>query len=383
MTDLQFTAPREDFTQAVAWVARSLPTKPLTPIWAGIRLTAMGGDVLMSAFDSETSAEVTCSAEFATDGGVSVVSGRLLATIAKVLPKKPVQFRHEGTVAQIVCGAAEFTLPTMNAAEYPQLPGMPEVIGGVEASAFADACARVTVAASKDEAVQKLSGVQLQWTPEGALRMAASDRYRVALLEMPWQGTLGDDPALRTALVPWKSLGDVGRLGDGDVRVAFDADGGVFGLAGGGRYVTTRVINEEFPNLWGALPGADRAKHRARIVVRDVAEAVGRALTVIQDEKQRLHLTFSGDGLAMRGGNTAGFGQWSEVVDVDYEALGQDNEIQFWVNPRYLLDGLNALPSDKATLDLTAYNQPIVMRPETTGYTHAVMPTKAPAGVAL
>lgn len=370
-----------------------MPTKPLTPIWAGIALTGIPGQgVKLSAYDSEVSAEVLIrSAEgtFAGDPAAqpsdanpydrAVVSGRLLAAIAKVLPKKQVEFATEGTVVNIRCGTAEFTLPTMIAAEFPKLPPMPDSIGAVDAAEFAAATARVVIAASKDEAVTKLSGVQLQLVPEGVMRMAASDRYRVALLELPWQGALVEEPAAATVLVPWRSLADVGRLGDGNVHIAFDDSGSVFGLAGGDRRVTTRVLDEEFPNVWRIVPPEEKTVTRAAVVVRDVADAVARALTVINDDKQRLHLRFDSDGLHMAGGNAAGFGGWAETVPVDVDG----DPMQLWVSPRYLLDGLNALPSDKAHIDLTAYDRPIVLRPDVPGYVHAVMPTKAPSGVSL
>ena len=39
LTDLKFRLVREDFADAVAWVARNLPTRPTVPVLAGVLLT--------------------------------------------------------------------------------------------------------------------------------------------------------------------------------------------------------------------------------------------------------------------------------------------------------------------------------------------------------
>ena len=70
------------FAEAVAWTARSLPTRPSVPILAGLLVKAAGGQVVMSSFDYETSARVTVPAQVEQEG-VALVSGRLLADIAR------------------------------------------------------------------------------------------------------------------------------------------------------------------------------------------------------------------------------------------------------------------------------------------------------------
>ena len=39
LTDLKFRVVREDFADAVAWVARNLPSRPTIPVLAGVLLT--------------------------------------------------------------------------------------------------------------------------------------------------------------------------------------------------------------------------------------------------------------------------------------------------------------------------------------------------------
>ena len=120
-TDLKFRLVREDFSDAVAWVARILPTRPTVPVLSGVLLTGSDDGLTISGFDYEVSAEVTVAAEIASPGSV-LVSGRLLSEITRALPAKPVDVSVEGTRVALSCGNARFSLPTMAVEDYPKLP---------------------------------------------------------------------------------------------------------------------------------------------------------------------------------------------------------------------------------------------------------------------
>ena len=115
------------------------------PILAGVRMEAADGVLTLSSFDYEisTRSEIPATVDVA---GEALVSGRLLASIAKSLPNQPVQFTLEGPKMSLDCGTSHFTLATMSVDEYPPLPVMPEVRGTVDAQVFAQAIAQVSVA---------------------------------------------------------------------------------------------------------------------------------------------------------------------------------------------------------------------------------------------
>src|SRR5260370_33496724 len=118
LTDLKCRLVREDFADAVAWVARNLPTRPTVPVLAGVLLTGSDDGLKISGFDYEVSAEVQVAAEIASPGSV-LVSGRLLSDITRALPGKPGDVSVEGTRASLTCGSARFSLPTMAGADHP------------------------------------------------------------------------------------------------------------------------------------------------------------------------------------------------------------------------------------------------------------------------
>ena len=175
---------RDVLAEAVQWAARSLPTRPSVPILAGLMVKASANQVVMSSFDYETSAQITVKAEV-TDDGVALVSGRLLADIARSLPAKPVEITADDTKMELVCGTARFTLQTLPVADYPALPEMPDATGTIASDDFARAVSQVVVAAGRDELLPVFTGVRMEIEGD-TLSLLATDRYRMALKEVAW-----------------------------------------------------------------------------------------------------------------------------------------------------------------------------------------------------
>src|SRR5450759_2145276 len=159
---MKFRMDREALADAVAWTARSLPSRPTVPVLAGLLLTVDGDTLTVSGFDYEVSARAEMAID-AGDPGAALVSGRLLAEITRSLPAQPVQFATEGTRVVLTCGTTRFALPTLPVDDYPTLPGMPEPAGSLESDVFAAAVAQVALAAattslSRDPAGSGIAG---------------------------------------------------------------------------------------------------------------------------------------------------------------------------------------------------------------------------------
>ena len=105
---MKFRVARDEFADSVAWVARSLPSRPPVPVLGCVVLGADDG-LTISGFDYEVSAQESIAAEIAEPGQV-LVSGRLLADITKALPNKPVDVTLDGARVAIACGSAKFSL---------------------------------------------------------------------------------------------------------------------------------------------------------------------------------------------------------------------------------------------------------------------------------
>src|SRR6476659_3608288 len=207
LTDLKFRLVREDFADAVAWVARNLPTRPTVPVLAGVLLTGSDEGLTVSGFDYEVSAEVQVAAEIASPGSV-LVSGRLLSDITRALPAKPVDVSVEGTRVSLICGSARFSLPTMAVEDYPTLPALPEDTGVISSQLFAEAIGQVAVAAGKDDTLPMLTGIRVEIEGNDVV-LAATDRFRLAVRKLTWDPAR---PDVSTAvLIPARTLSETAK----------------------------------------------------------------------------------------------------------------------------------------------------------------------------
>lgn len=358
LTDLKFRVVREDFADAVAWVARSLPTRPTIPVLAGVLLTGTDEGLTISGFDYEVSAEVKVSAEIASAGSV-LVSGRLLSDITKALPAKPVEVSVEGTRVSLTCGSARFSLPTLAVEDYPALPALPEETGVIASDLFAEAIGQVAVAAGRDDTLPMLTGIRVKISGESVV-LAATDRFRLAVRELTWVTTAGDVEA--AVLVPAKTLAEAAKAGtDGNqVHLALGSGAsvgkdGLLGIRSEGKRSTTRLLDAEFPKFRQLLPAEHTAV--ATIGVAELTEAIKR-VALVADRGAQIRMEFSDDTLKLSAG-ADDVGRAEEDLPVDF--AGEPLTIAF--NPTYLTDGLGSLHSERVTFGFTTPSRPAVLRP--------------------
>lgn len=357
-SDLRFRLVREDFAEAVAWVARSLPTRPAVPVLAGVLITGTDSGLTISGFDYDVSAEVTVPAEIASTGTV-LVSGRLLSEITRALPAKPVDLSVDGSRVLLSCGSAKFSLPAMPVEDYPALPSLPEETGLVPSDVFAEAVSQVAVAAGRDDTLPMLTGIRVEISGDTVV-LAATDRFRLAVRELTWATT---SPGLEAAvLVPARTLAEAAKAvtPGSEVHLALGSGASVgeerlLGIRSGGKRSTTRLLEAEFPKFRQLLPAEHTAL--ATVGVAELTEAIKR-VALVADRGAQVRMEFS-DGVLRLSAGADGVGLAEEDLEVDF--VGEPLTIAF--NPTYLTDGLGSLHSERVTFGFTTSSKPAVLRP--------------------
>lgn len=375
---MKLRVERDVLAEAVGWTARSLPSRPPVPVLAGLLLETTDEGVLrLSGFDYEVSAQVEVPAQV-DDPGRALVSGRLLADICRSLPDKPVDLVQDGAKIVLTCGASRFTLMTMPVEEYPARPEMPAEAGTVASDVFSQAVAQVTVAASRDETLPILTGVRLEITGE-TVTLMATDRYRLALRELPWRPAAGD---LESAtLVRARTLSEVAKtLGSGgDVTVALSADGSggqdLIGFSAGGRRTTSLLVDGDYPKVRALFPAS--AQTHAVVETAALVEAV-RRVALVAERNTPVRLSFSDGQVTLEAGQ-GDDAQASEALAASL--VGEDITIAF--NPSFLLDGLGALGTSHVRLSFTQATKPAVLTGQSsaegdddTAYKYLLMPVR-------
>lgn len=359
---MRFHVNRDVFSEAVSFVVKLLPQRNPQPILAGVLIEAGDAGLSLSAFDYEASARTTIEATV-DEPGTILVHGRLLSDIASRLPHAPIEIAVDDDGILLTCGSARFTLASMPVQEYPAIPEVTGESGLVPAEDFATAIAQVAFAASRDDVTPVLTGVQLE-VSGSQLSLVATDRYRVALRQIPWDGAISDETA--TALVPARTLQEVGKtFSHADrISIAFSGSGDreIIAFTSGNKTVTSLLIKGNFPPVRRLFP--EQTDHHAVVNTAELAEAVRRVALVL-DRSAPLRFTFGADGVAMEASGTEQ-ARASEAVDATLTGA----EVTLGLNPQYLLEALAAVRSEFTRVTFTSSENanklsPILVTPQT------------------
>jgi DNA polymerase-3 subunit beta len=348
---VRFQANRDVLSEAVSFAVKLLPQRTTLPILSGVLISSNDTGIVLSSFDYEVSAQTEIAADVEEPGTI-LVSGRLLAEIASKLPNAPVRFSTDESRISVTCGSASFTLLSMPVEEYPTLPQISEQSGVVPSADFAEAVAQVSVAASRDDVTPVITGVQLE-IADNRLSLVATDRYRVAVREIDWDGSDGGTDAA-TALVPARTLQEIGKTlghsGTISVSIASKDDRELIAFTAEKKTVTSLLIKGNFPPVKRLFP--DTVENYAVINTADLMEAVRRVSLVLEREAA-LRFTFNADGLRLEaiGSEQA---QASEAIDA--LLTGEDTVVS--LKPQFLLDGLTAVHSEFVRISFTKTENP-------------------------
>ncbi|WP_257158995.1 DNA polymerase III subunit beta [Corynebacterium cystitidis] len=390
--NVSFRVHKDDLSDAVAWVARSLPTKNTQPILRAVVITADDNGLEFAGFDYEVSSRVRIAAEVDQPGRIAV-AGKLMADIVANMPAKPVEVSVDNSRLLLQGGSARFELPLMPLDDYPQLPTLPETTGTVSPSEFVQAVTQVASAAGKDDTLPMLTGVHIE-IDGASVQLAATDRFRLAMRTMRWEPVASEVKA--DLLVPAKTLLDNARtldtqlddpveiaVGTGD-NVGGD---GLFGLHSANRETTTRMLDADFPNIQPLLPKTHTSM--ASIEISPLLEAI-RRVSLVADRNAQLRMEFRPGELTLYASG-ADSGEARESLPCAFSGA---DELIIAFNSGYLKDGLNVIRTDRAVFGFTEPSRPAIMIPEpeemsgadadgtfptpATEFTYLLMPVRLP-----
>lgn len=348
---MRFQVNRDVFSEAVSFAVKLLPQKTTLPILSGILIDAVDGELTLSSFDYEVSAQTQIAATVDEPGKI-LVSGRLLADIASRLPNAPVTFITEGGKILVSCGTARFTLLSMPVEEYPTLPTISSESGVLAADVFAAAVSQVAVAASRDDVTPVITGVQLEIS-QSSLSLVATDRYRVAVRDIDWTAS-GDVTETLTALVPARTLAEIGKTfgHSGSISVAITStdERELIAFQADKKTVTSLLIKGNFPPVKRLFP--ETVDNYAVINTSELIEAVRRVSLVLEREAA-LRFSFSEDGLTLE---AIGSEQAQASETIDAFLTGTDTVVS--LKPAFLLDGLGAVHSEFVRISFTKTDNP-------------------------
>lgn len=339
---MKFQADREVLSDAISFVVRLLSPKPQLPQLSGVMIHAGENQVTLSIFDYEVTAKVTISAAVDQPGKV-LVQARLLAEIVSKLPADSVALNLNESRVQVSSGSSKFSLSAMSTSDYPETPKTSPSSGKVSATDFAHAVAQVAVAASREEVTPVLTAVMISAKSKD-ISLVATDRFRVAVNSIPWQGSQVD----REILIPARVISEIAKTfsHEGDLELGFGADEkDMISFSAGNKSVGTATIKGKYPAVLQLFP--DSVDNFAVVDTHDLLDATKRVALVVDREKP-LRYKFEGSELSLE---SIG----SDVADASEQipsSLSGDDVIVS-LRPQFLVDALTGVTASSVKLAFT------------------------------
>lgn len=363
---MKISVARGELLEALSVVGKGLSSRTTLPILSGILLSASNGEVVLQSTDLEVSIRNILGANVEKEGQ-TVVPGRLITDIVRSLPEAAVTIdatAHDHAV--ISCQQASFNVRTLSPDDFPRFPEVhTDKKATIPTGVLVDVVKQVSKAVSRDETRPILTGV-LTVIENDALRMVATDSYRLAVREVP----LSSAGEAIEVVVPGKAMDEVPKLAGGaeDVSLGVSENQVVFEF--GNTVYVSRRIEGNFPNYKQLIP---KEPETIVTVSRDeLLEAVKRVSLMAQHNAPlRLKVTESTLTLSAQ---TADVGEATE--DLMVQTNGKDVEIAF--NHAFLLDGVSAATADQLNIEMVNPLKPGVLRPasEDEDLTYLLMPVR-------
>lgn len=384
MTDqVRFTADKRELVSGLAWAVKGIGTRPVVPILAGMRLEVSAGTVTLAGFDYDMAARSHVAADDTSAGVVLVIGHQLLNAVKSLPGGKGATVTAEVTGSRLTVSAGNVTATAeiLPMDDYPELPAMPDAAGVIASDGFAAVVKRVAAAAGTDDTLPVLTAVNMTFAA-GTVKLAATDRYRLAADEVAWTGSTKAEvnvPARELAMFATA----MGRDGKVTVHLGKRERGSSAGpriaFSDGTREMIIRTEGGEFPKWSRLFPSGTGAS--ATVDATALAAALKRAGTA-SERNSGVHLKFSADGVtvtAHRDGEVSS----RETVPCELDVpAGEGYRVTGWrgaYNPAYLASMLAAVDG-MARLAWAGPRKPVLVKPDGTagGFRSIVMPVRVP-----
>ncbi|CAN5758522.1 DNA polymerase III subunit beta [soil metagenome] len=351
---MKFRAERTAFEEAIKWVQRTVGERVSFPAMAGIKLSLAADTLTMSSTNGQVDSEMELTVQGERDGG-ALVSGKLLSNVVHLLPNDAAELDVSGESLHITCGRATYELRLMMLEDFPTLrtPLDDALSATLKATEFAALVGQVSKSASTEDARAVLTGVKLE-ASDKTFTAAATDSYRLAVRSIPWDGT-GEMNALvsRRALDQARSAAEM--LGS-EVTLVLEPSHATFSFPD--RRLVSTLIEGKYPEYRQLIP--DGFERRIRVDRQALTEVVRRIAVVGEADKAMtpVIMEMADDTVVIKADSTeAGQAQESLPVELEGEAL----TIAF--NPRFLIDGLDAVGGEQVSFEFRDELKPAILRP--------------------
>jgi len=347
-TDNAVSCDRELLAKGVAIVQRGVSSRSTLPILQGMLIETSDKGLHLIGTDLESYIETYVPSSL-TDSFRMVLPAKYLGEIVRRLPEREVVLRYdsEKRVAVISSGKAVYEINSMDPAEYPLFPEVPErawwKVAGKELANFIKMTA---FCVATEETRPFLTGVFMEFD-ENEVKLVATDSFRLALTRVSSENGFSRkrDKGL---LIPARALNEVARiLQNSDEEVEVYASENQVAFKWTDTTIVSRLIEGQFPSYERVIP----QQHSTLIVVEREAfqESVERVSIMGQDEFGTVRLSARDTTLTV----SANAPEVGRALDEISAIKVTEGNGEIALKARFITDVLKAVDDDEIAIKMT------------------------------
>lgn len=357
-----------DLADALTKVSKALPIKKTIPILDGIKLSAFGSTLTISATDIDFAISKDIKTDIMMEGE-ALLNGKLLSDYAKkvmYVGQVTISDINENTIA-LFSDDSRFSIKIMNLEEYPAIQNIEyDVSFNILQKDFKELINQTIFSAASDDIRPILKGCLLEIV-ENKIKCVALDGYRLAVATKE----LYQKEINYSVVVPAKSLSEIAKLLEEDEKtVNIKINKNKLFVDLNHTKVSTALLSGAFVSYESSIPNS----FETQIVINKkmFEDAIERASIMSKFEKTNLIKVEIKDEKVFITSNSE-MGDAKEVISV--KITGKDMTIGF--NAKYLSECLKAINDEFIQMFIKAPNSPCVIKPlEKDNFLYLIVPIR-------
>jgi len=366
---MKITCDREKFLGAFQLAASVVPPRSPKPILRNVKLDVSGEKALLMATDLEVGVRIEVADLHVDAPGVALLPTDRFGPILRESGDAKLHLESDGQSTTVRGERSEFRLPAENPDEYPAIAEFAQSkYHEIPARLLREMIRRTVFATDNESTRYALGGVLVEFESD-KLTLVGTDGRRLAMMQGPAKSVGGHESGESMTIVPSRAMQLIERmLSDGDAEIQLASRGNDVLLKTPRCTFYTRLVEGRFPKWRDVFP--ERANtRRLEMAVGPLHSAVRQAAIVTSDESRGVDFAF-GDGKLVLTGRAAEMGQSHVELPIAYN----DELICVTLDPRYVVDFLKVLDSEKSfTLEIADSESAAVCSTDD-GYRYVVMP---------
>lgn len=351
---MKFSVPVSELQKVFGSIGSVIPARSTLPILENFLFDQSGNTLRITATDLDTSVSSSIKVKGMKDGRIAVPAKRIMETV-RALSAANITFTADlgNSKISIVTENGEYKLTGEASENYPTLP---EIKSDTEFTVASNVLKRLIAntvfAVSSDELRPAMTGLFFQ-IGDKEVRTVSTDGHR--LIRMI-NKNISSGKTKRELIVPAKAMHAVAKSLDAEeCTIHLDEKHILFTFDG--TEITSRLIEEKYPNYESVIPGDNDKK--LIVPTSELLASIRRTSLYASSATHQVRLSLSKNSLMISAEDADLGSEAKETVRCDYTA----DAMEIGFNAGYLVDVLGHIDTPDTEIYLSNPTRAIIIQP--------------------